>query len=144
MSLSSSSVSPSPRPPHKSSNWMYPSNIHQAPSAPTDKVYPNNNNQQLKHLKPKKKKNERTEAIKKPFRSFPEWTSTHGIPQIGRSKAIYCIGFWSVITVVALGVLIWQTTLLIMQYYEYPVSVQIEVGAQPFLPIRRERFPRKN
>lgn len=61
------------------------------------------------------------------MKSFPEWTSTHGVPMIGRSTKWYCIGFWSIITLVALGLLIWQLVLIIIQFYKYEVSVQIEV-----------------
>uniref|UniRef100_A0A914CZK6 Uncharacterized protein n=1 Tax=Acrobeloides nanus TaxID=290746 RepID=A0A914CZK6_9BILA len=69
----------------------------------------------------------RTNAIKQPLSSFPEWTSTHGIPQVGRSRKLYCMGFWAIITLIAAALLIWQTVLLILQYYHYDVSVQIEL-----------------
>ena len=61
------------------------------------------------------------------LKSYTDWTSAHGVPQIGRSRQYYCIGFWAIVTIIALGLLIWQTVLLIIQYYQYDVSVKIEL-----------------
>uniref|UniRef100_A0A914PXE8 Uncharacterized protein n=1 Tax=Panagrolaimus davidi TaxID=227884 RepID=A0A914PXE8_9BILA len=59
--------------------------------------------------------------------SYTDWTSAHGVPQIGRSRHYFCIGFWSIISLIGLGLLIWQTTLLILQYYSYDVAVQMSL-----------------
>ncbi|KAH7719455.1 Protein DEL-4, partial [Aphelenchoides avenae] len=72
----------------------------------------------------------RKDTVRAPFKTFPEWTSTHGIPQIGRTASSSgrarwcCVGFWTVVTIVGLGLMIWQTTLIFVRYYRHEVSVQ--------------------
>ncbi|KAI6227252.1 hypothetical protein M3Y99_01273000 [Aphelenchoides fujianensis] len=65
------------------------------------------------------------------LRNFPEWTSTHGVSQVGRSRKWWCIGFWTIITLVALGLLIWQIVLIFIQYYQYDVALKFEQRTFP-------------
>ncbi|KAH7697384.1 hypothetical protein AAVH_35532, partial [Aphelenchoides avenae] len=45
---------------------------------------------------------------REPIKEFPEWTSTNGIPQIGRSKSRCWIIFWTVVTIICFALMIWQ------------------------------------
>uniref|UniRef100_A0A7E4WBM7 Acid-sensing ion channel 1-like n=1 Tax=Panagrellus redivivus TaxID=6233 RepID=A0A7E4WBM7_PANRE len=72
-------------------------------------------------------RNRRSGVAKDHIHAFPEWTSTHGISQIGRSRHWYCLGFWGIVTFVAFALLVWQIVILIIKYYRYDVSVNIEL-----------------
>lgn len=56
---------------------------------------------------------------------FPEWTSAHGIPLLGRFRS-FCFFFWIIVVIVAFGVLIWQIVLTILNFLEYKRAVQQE------------------
>ncbi|CAD5228066.1 unnamed protein product [Bursaphelenchus okinawaensis] len=68
----------------------------------------------------------RVYTVGQSVRAFPEWTSTHGIPHMGRTKP-YCVGFWTIITLIALGLLIWQLVLIVIDYYQHDVNVQVQL-----------------
>ncbi|KAH7695204.1 Protein DEL-4, partial [Aphelenchoides avenae] len=76
----------------------------------------------------------RRDAMKSPVNEFPEWTSTHGIPQVGRVYGLEnkrlkwtCIGFWTIVTVVCLGLLIWSLVTIFVRYYKHEVTVQTQL-----------------
>uniref|UniRef100_A0A914DV03 Uncharacterized protein n=1 Tax=Acrobeloides nanus TaxID=290746 RepID=A0A914DV03_9BILA len=70
---------------------------------------------------------EQKNAIRKPLKSFPEWCSTHGIPYIARSTKKFWIWFWVIATLVASGILIWQTVILLKKFFSFPVTIQYEL-----------------
>ncbi|KAI6227253.1 hypothetical protein M3Y99_01273100 [Aphelenchoides fujianensis] len=74
-------------------------------------------------FKPKR----RVPVIRERVREFGDWSTTQGITQASLAKRNVCIGFWLVVTLIALGLLVWQVVLLVQQYYEYQVDVQIEL-----------------
>ncbi|KAK0403493.1 hypothetical protein QR680_016950 [Steinernema hermaphroditum] len=76
---------------------------------------------------PSTKQNPRVRGVVAPLVSFSEWTTCHGIPQAVRSKKCFFIVFWSLITVVASALMIWQVSMLVMKYYAYPITVSIEL-----------------
>ncbi|CAD5235475.1 unnamed protein product [Bursaphelenchus xylophilus] len=66
-------------------------------------------------------------AVRQHLRTFPDWTTTQGIPQFGLAKRRICCGFWFVCTLIATGLLLWQVILSITEYYQRGVNVNIEL-----------------
>ena len=64
----------------------------------------------------------RAYMAKNNVRDFPHWTSTHALPLTRRSTSCFCILFWVTIAVAATAVTAWQTTIAIMQYFDYEVA----------------------
>ncbi|CAD5228068.1 unnamed protein product [Bursaphelenchus okinawaensis] len=73
------------------------------------------------------KKFNRYYAVRQHIRTFPEWTTTQGIPQFGSAKRRICCSFWFTCTLIATGLLIWQVVLTIQSYYQYGVTVNIQL-----------------
>ncbi|CAD5216336.1 unnamed protein product [Bursaphelenchus okinawaensis] len=59
----------------------------------------------------------------KQVKVFPEWTSAHAIPLVGRFTRVCCV-FWLLIFAAAFGVVVWQTVVSVEKYRAYNVSVQ--------------------
>ena len=55
----------------------------------------------------------------------------HGLPHVIDSRSVPARIFWSVICLAALGMFLWQSTILLQKYYSYPKKVNVEIIQQP-------------
>ncbi|KAH7707776.1 Protein DEL-4 [Aphelenchoides avenae] len=85
----------------------------------------------------------RRDAVKSPLNEFPDWTTTHGIGQIARIAGLEnktrskwaCLGYWTVVTVACLGLLIWSLAVIFTRFYRYEVTLRSQQRVFPAVTI---------
>lgn len=68
--------------------------------------------------------------------SFGETTSAHGVPKIIRAPSTISAFLWTTVTLVALGMFCYQGGTLVLHFFSWPYTTQLDVVTQPTL-----RFP---
>ncbi|GMT02582.1 hypothetical protein PENTCL1PPCAC_24756 [Pristionchus entomophagus] len=68
------------------------------------------------------------------FKDFSCWTSTHGIPHIGMSNALWLRLFWLLVVLLCFAGFMFQFVLLIKKYLAYGVNTEtkLEFSERPF------------
>lgn len=67
-------------------------------------------------------------AFKDIFIHFAVWTNSHGIPRINGAANQFWRVFWVIVTLICVGMLMWNIQMNVAKYLTYGVSVTPDVG----------------